>query len=303
MRSSNNPNEQRRSLCVDKWNLIVDVARCENCHNCDLATKDEHIGNEFPGYAAAQPPHGHDWIRITRRVRGDAHMVDVAYLPTTCNHCDEAPCIAAAGDGSIYKRADGIVIIDPEKAKGRKDLVDSCPYGAIQWNEERRLPQKWIFDAHLLDQGWKEPRCVQVCPTGALKAVKADESAMERIVRDEGLEVLRPELGAKPRVYYKNLDRYSKSFIGGTALQIRDGRKECAEGVAVTLRSPEGSERHALSDAFGDFKFDGLEPNSGAYSVRITAEGSERVIPGIYLKEESIYLGEILSMINSSTTE
>jgi Fe-S-cluster-containing dehydrogenase component len=35
-----------------KWNMIVDVSRCDNCRNCFLATKDEHIGNEFPGYAA-----------------------------------------------------------------------------------------------------------------------------------------------------------------------------------------------------------------------------------------------------------
>ena len=32
----------------EKWNLIVDVARCDNCRNCFLATKDEHIGNDFP---------------------------------------------------------------------------------------------------------------------------------------------------------------------------------------------------------------------------------------------------------------
>ena len=91
------PRESRREAeSMDKWNLIVDVARCENCHNCVLATKDEHIGNEFPGYAASQPEHGHEWIRILRRVRGEAPMVDCAYLPVTCNHCDDAPCVRAA---------------------------------------------------------------------------------------------------------------------------------------------------------------------------------------------------------------
>jgi Fe-S-cluster-containing dehydrogenase component len=151
------------------WNLIIDVAKCENCHNCTLATKDEHVGNNFAGYAAPQPLHGHEWIRIQRRVRGDGPMVDAAYLPTMCNHCDNAPCIKAGGsDGTVRKRDDGIIIIDPEKAKGRRDLVESCPYGAIWWNEELHLPQIWIFDAHLLDQGWKEPRCAQTCPTGSI---------------------------------------------------------------------------------------------------------------------------------------
>ncbi|MGF6478513.1 acyl-CoA synthetase (AMP-forming)/AMP-acid ligase II [Paraburkholderia sp. JPY419] len=68
------------------------------------------------------------------------------------------------GGDAVRKRSDGIVIIDPEKARGRKDIVKSCPYKAIVWNEELQVPQTWIFDAHLLDQGWQHPRCEQVCP-------------------------------------------------------------------------------------------------------------------------------------------
>ena len=133
---------------MNKWNMIVDVARCENCHNCTLSCKDEHEDNNFPGYAAPAPRHGDAWIKITRRVRGEGHLTDAAYLPTMCNHCDDAPCLKAdAGRGAVKKRADGIVIIEPEKAKGRRDLVDSCPYGAISWNEEFEVPQIWIFDA------------------------------------------------------------------------------------------------------------------------------------------------------------
>ena len=141
---------------MNKRALIVDVARCTGCNNCVLATKDEHVGNDFPGYAAAQPAHGHEWISIERHTRGSGSMVDVSYVPRMCNHCDNAPCIKAAGDGSIYKRPDGVVIIDPVKARGRKDLVAACPYGAIAWNEEAQVPQAWIFDAHLLDNGWTE---------------------------------------------------------------------------------------------------------------------------------------------------
>lgn len=136
-----------------KWNMIVDVARCENCHNCFLATKDEHVGNDFPGYAAPQPLHGHSWIHLRTNERGQAPIVDAHSMPVMCNHCDDAPCIKAARDGAMYQRPDGIVIIDPVKAKGQQQLVSACPYGAIQWNEDLQLPQKWIFDAHLLDAG------------------------------------------------------------------------------------------------------------------------------------------------------
>ena len=188
---------------MSKWNMIVDVAKCMNCHNCTLSNKDEHVGNRFPGYAAPQPLHGHSWIKIERYVRAEDTMVDVTYRPTMCNHCDNAPCLKAGGD-AVKKRDDGIVIIDPDKAKGRRDLVESCPYGAIWWNEAENVPQIWIFDAHLLDQGWSQPRCVQSCPTNTFKAIKVEDEEMRAIAVRENLQRPREELGTEPRVYYKN---------------------------------------------------------------------------------------------------
>ena len=55
-----------------KWALFIDVAKCHNCRNCYIACKDEHVGNAYPGYAAPQPRHGHDWIAISTRERGAA---------------------------------------------------------------------------------------------------------------------------------------------------------------------------------------------------------------------------------------
>ena len=156
-----------------KWNMIVDVERCDNCRICFLADKDEHIGNDFPGYSAPQPPQGHNWIEIERNERGSYPIVDANFMPVMCNHCDDAPCMKAAKDGAISKRADGIVIIDPEKSKGQKAIVDACPYGAVYWNEEKQIPQAWIFDAHLLDDGWTQTRAEQSCPTGVFKSVNA----------------------------------------------------------------------------------------------------------------------------------
>ena len=111
---------------MKKWNLIIDIDRCNNCNNCTLSTRDEHIGNDFPGYAAAQPKHGHHWIEMKCAEHGSAPIVDIVNVPTMCNHCDDAPCIEV-GRGAVAKRADGIVIIDPIKARGRKDLVGACP--------------------------------------------------------------------------------------------------------------------------------------------------------------------------------
>ena len=111
---------------MKKWNMIIDVAECTNCQNCTLATFDEYIDNEFPGYAAPMPKHGHHWIDIRQKERGQLPMIDIGYLPVMCNHCDDAPCIAKGG-GAVKKRADGIVIIDPQPAKGRQGPGRSLP--------------------------------------------------------------------------------------------------------------------------------------------------------------------------------
>jgi Fe-S-cluster-containing dehydrogenase component len=275
-----------------KWNMIIDVAECTNCQLCTLATMDEYVGNDFPGYAAPMPKHGHRWIDILQKERGQAPMIDIAYLPTMCNHCDDAPCIKVAAGDAIRKRDDGIVIIDPVKAKGRRDLVGACPYGHIWWNEELQLPQHWPFDAHLIDQGWDKTRGHLSCPTGAMRAVKLDDAEMARIVRDEGLETLKPELGTRPRVYYRNLWRYAKCFIGGTLSAQANGVVDCVEGAQVRLVKAGAVIAETTSDNYGDFKFDRLDEDSGAYTVEIEARGFPKKSVAALLGS-SVNLGEI----------
>jgi Fe-S-cluster-containing dehydrogenase component len=257
---------------TNKWNLIIDVATCENCNNCFLGCKDEFVGNDYPGYSVAQPLHGHRWVNIRRKERGECPMVDVAYLPTMCNSCDDAPCIKKAKNGAIYKRKDGIVMIDPVKAKGQKHLVEACPYEHIWWNDELEVPQNWFFDAHLLDAGWKEPRCVQSCATACMRAIKVSDAEMARIQKEEGLEVHRPELNTKPRVYYKNMYRYTRCFIGGELAVEKDGITDCLEGATVTLRNGSKSLDKTVTDNYGIFKFDDLPENSGKYTVEIVSK-------------------------------
>lgn len=252
---------------MNKRALIVDIAKCTGCSNCVLATKDEHIDNDFPGYAAPQPAHGHEWIRLERHTRGSGSMVDVSYVPRMCNHCDDAPCVKA-GNGAIEKRADGIVIIDPAKTRGRQDLVSACPYGAISWNAEARVPQTWIFDAHLLDKGWEKPRCVQACPTGALESVNVTDEELRAMVAEQGLEGIRPELDTKPRVLYRNLERVRSCFLGGNVSRtLPDGRAENMAGAHVEVVVGDET-RTAVTDHFGDFKIDGLQ-RGAQYSLSV----------------------------------
>ena len=84
---------------MSKWNLIVDVARCDNCRLCFLAVKDEYIGNDFPGVSAAQPAQGANWLDIKRKERGTYPLVQARFLPVMCDHCEReawpGPCRVA----------------------------------------------------------------------------------------------------------------------------------------------------------------------------------------------------------------
>jgi Fe-S-cluster-containing dehydrogenase component len=258
-----------------QWNLVIDIAKCEECNNCFLSCKDEFVENDFLPYSLAQPRHGQRWIDILTKERGQFPKLDVASLPLQCMHCDNAPCVKA-GRGAVVKRGDGIVLIDPVKAVGNKDLVMTCPYGAIFWNEIRNVAQKCTLCAHLLDEGWKEPRCVQACPTGARRIIRAEAADMEQKIREENLEPYHPEYGTRPRVYYKNLYLYLKCFIGGDVAFKKNGLVECAEGAKVILCKGSQKLGEASTDNYGDFKFDGLEEQSGRYTLEIELAGCQK---------------------------
>ena len=153
---------------MTRYGMVIDVDRCVGCYNCFLTCRDEYAGNAYPGYSAAQPMSGMDWMKVNEIERGQYPHVKVDHVPVTCSHCDSAACVTLDQTGAISRRADGIVLIDPEKAKGNKGLVGLCPYRQIEWNEELQLAQKCTLCAHLLDEGDPEPRCVESCPSGAI---------------------------------------------------------------------------------------------------------------------------------------
>jgi len=258
---------------MKKWNMIVDVARCHNCYNCFITTKDEYVAQEHKGYTGPQPLHGHAWVDMEYRESGKWPIVETNFRPVMCNHCDDAPCMKAATGDAIKKRDDGIVIIDPEKSKGQKQIVDACPYGAIYWNEEEQIPQAWPFDAHLLDQGWEKTKIEMACPTDVLKSVKVTDKKMQQIAKEENLTTLEPKLDAKPRVYYKNNHLFEACFIAGTVVTKINDREECLEGVTVNVLRNDETIGSAISDGFGEFKIKQIYPNEDSITLEIEFEG------------------------------
>ena len=256
-----------------KYGFAVDVAKCSGCHNCFVSCKDEFDRNDYPPLSVAQPAGGQDWIRVQEVEHGAGSKVKVDYIPIMCQHCEDAVCMKAGPEGAVYRRDDGIVIIDPEKAKGHQEIVKACPYRAIFWNAEKLLPQKCTMCAHMLDNGEKTTRCAEACPTGALIFGDMDdkESQISKFLAEKknSLEDFQPDFDAKPRVKYMGLP---KIFIAGEVL-LADKPKECLKGAKVTLKSPNGKVvMESTTDFFGDFEFKGLEKNQ-AYVINAAYEG------------------------------
>jgi Fe-S-cluster-containing dehydrogenase component len=273
---------------MSRLSILIDVTKCTGCYNCFLACRDEHYGNDYPGYAAAQPLNDHFWMQIKEIERGRYPKPKLDYIPTPCQHCKAAPCISASENGAVYRREDGIVIIDPQKARGQKGIVSACPYRVIFWNPEKEVAQKCTLCAHRLDEGEKQPRCVESCPTGALVFGDLDDPASEiaKVSAASQTESFHPEFKTAPSVRYIGLP---KRFIAGeVVLKGREG--ECAQGVHVTLAGG-GKQLKTASNEYGDFEFEGLDKNT-TYRISVEKAGYEgKDIEVITLTD--INLGEI----------
>jgi Fe-S-cluster-containing dehydrogenase component len=272
---------------MSRFGIAIDVSKCVGCYNCFLACRDEYAGNDYPGYSAPQPMSGGNWIKVEEIERGTYPHVKVNYVPLTCSHCDSAACIKLDRTGAVYRRPDGIVLIDPEKAKGSKDLVNACPYRRIEWNEELELPQKCTMCAHLLDAGESEPRCVEACPSGALTFGDMDDpdSKISRLLASGDFGPLNDEYGMGEKVVYRKLP---KKFVAGTV--IYGDKNEVAAGAEVVLTGPEG-EQTTVTNGFGDFEFEDL-PENTSFTVKIKAPLYKEAALTAKTSRD-VYLGEI----------
>lgn len=274
---------------MKKFHMIVDLAKCVGCYNCMLACKDEHVGNKWLPYTDEQEKHEQKWINPNKFERGEAPFTEVCYLTKMCQHCDNAPCAKKFPD-AVIKREDGIVILDAAKAKGNKELVNACPYGMISWNQTLETAQKCTMCAHLMDEGWNEPRCVQACPLRALSVVYCEDYEFDKITEQQ---ILKPitDGSNKPRVLYKNLYKYNKCFIAGSLAYMNGNVETAATQANVKLMMNGELLKEMKVDFFGEFKIDKIPKNSGTLTIVCTLDGYKPIKKDIKVETESNYMG------------
>ena len=262
--------------------FVIDISRCCGCYNCQIACKDEHCGNDWSPYAKPQPDVDQFWMHIDEHIHGTIPKVKMHYLPHLCNHCKNAPCINVCKAGALDRRADGLIVLNPDKCTGCKDCMAACPYDVIFYNAELNIAQKCTGCAHILDNDEALPRCVEACPTDAIKF--GEETELKALIGKA--EVLKPEADCSPSVYYLGIPG---KFIAGTVYD--PVQEEIIKNAECRLT---GNDKNltAVTDGFGDFWFKDL--GSGIYSLTIKAHGfSSKTFSNIDITEKDLNLGDI----------
>jgi anaerobic dimethyl sulfoxide reductase subunit B (iron-sulfur subunit) len=186
-------------MAMKQYAFYFDSSACSGCKACQVACKDKH-GLEV----------GRLWRRVYEISGGEWTQDGLAwqqgvfayYLSIACNHCEKPVCAEVCPTKAIYKREDGIVLIDESRCLGCRYCSWACPYGAMQYNPTKGIMTKCTFCVEEVDAGLP-PACVTACPMRALdygerSELEARHGPLEAIYPLPKKNLTEPALAVKP---------------------------------------------------------------------------------------------------------
>ncbi|MEE9151987.1 MAG: 4Fe-4S dicluster domain-containing protein [Thermoplasmata archaeon] len=127
--------------------LTFNAENCTGCRACELACSFHCEGIFSPSKSR---------IRV---VRIDEEGIDV---PVGCEHCDNAVCMLVCPVKAITEdKSNGAIVLDSDVCIGCKQCLAVCPFGAIHYDEEKKL----FYKCDLCNG---EPECIKWCETKAI---------------------------------------------------------------------------------------------------------------------------------------
>ncbi len=188
-----------------RWAMLIDLRKCVGCQSCTAACKFE---NNIPegSFRTWVPDVEIGAYPRTRR----------AFLPRLCNHCERPSCIEVCPAGATWQRKDGVVVIDNDRCWGCGACVNACPYDARFINPITKTADKCTFCAQRVDQGLL-PACVETCIGGARQFCDLNnpDDPVTRRIKSGPVQVLKPETGNQPRVFYIDLPTQLQNNLPG----------------------------------------------------------------------------------------
>ena len=176
-----------------RYAMAVDTRTCVGCSACVIACKTEN--NVARGFAR-------DWI--TTETYGTFPSLRMTIRSERCNHCENAPCVAACPTGASYYGPGGIVLVNKAKCTGCKACIASCPYGARFVDPTSGTVDKCTFCVHRIERGEATTACQDVCPTSSIAFGDLNDpnSEISELLRTRAAETLLPDAGTEPRHYF-----------------------------------------------------------------------------------------------------
>jgi formate dehydrogenase iron-sulfur subunit len=167
---------------VKDMGMLIDVSRCIGCLSCSIACKK---ANDLPEeYTYALQTTGDAWSTVKFVEKENGARIN---LKIQCMHCENPGCVFVCPTGAIYKRADGVVVIDQDTCIGCNYCAVGCPFGIPGKSEETGTARKCNFCLPRLLEG-KIPACAEACPTEAIIFGRRDELLTKARERVESLK-------------------------------------------------------------------------------------------------------------------
>ena len=177
-----------------RMGMAIDTRTCVGCTACVVACKTENDVAE--GFAR-------DWI--TSELVGRFPSLEMEIRSERCNHCEDAPCVAACPTGASYYGPGGTIQVDADKCTGCKACIAACPYGARFVDPRTDTVDKCTFCVHRSDDpgGWTTA-CQTACPTESIYFGDLNDprSEVSRVLATRKSHALLPEAGTRPKVFY-----------------------------------------------------------------------------------------------------
>ena len=149
--------------------FYFDASACNGCKACQIACKDK---NNLPvglSWRHVVQYGGGNWLpHPTRSDLVVANNIYAYSVSVACMHCENPACVNVCPTGAMYKRADGVVLVNQDQCVGCRYCEWACPYGAPQFNEAKGVMTKCTFCEDSVAQG-ESPACVASCPARALE--------------------------------------------------------------------------------------------------------------------------------------
>lgn len=181
---------------MKQFTFVVDVDRCIGCKGCQVACKMEN---------SVALGEGRNKV-CTIGPNGTYPDLELYFLPTMCQQCENPSCVQACPTGACCKgEGDGVILVDQDRCVGCGSCRRACPYQMIRSSRELRTADKCTLCAQLRQAG-DTPACVRNCSGGALHYgdINDPSSQVSRLLAEtdpQCIYTLR-DLGNRPTVRY-----------------------------------------------------------------------------------------------------